>query len=287
MQSKTLYITDLDGTLLSADATLSRENAMAIASLTAQGALITCATARTPGTVQPLMAPAQLSAPAIVMTGAAFWTIDTPTPHFEDVQSITIGDAEIIDELFTKTAVAPFVYCVANDSIISSKDKLAPLHFFHNAAIMSDAERAFADARCDLTLKRFHPRCQAPTSGRVLYFATGTELAIRHLAESLRSSTNCSISCYPDSYTPGLYLLEVFAPGVSKASAVKRLAERLDVERIVVFGDNLNDLPMMEIADLAVAAPGALPEVKNHAHITLSEGITPIPDFITHDLKTT
>lgn len=274
--SKTLYVTDLDGTLLSTDATLSEANARKIASLTARGALITCATARTPGTVQPLMGPAHLSAPAIVMTGAAMWTIDGPDPHFEDVHAIPDTDLYAIDELFAKDRLTPFIYCVRDEGG-------APLHFYHRGKCMSDDENRFADMRSRLAMKRFHPCSTAPREGRVLYFAMGKEEVICHVAEGIRSVSQCALSCYPDNYTRGLYLLEVFAPGVSKASAVKRLARRTGCERTVVFGDNLNDLPMLGAATVSVAAPGALAEVKAKADITLEPGETPVADFIEKD----
>jgi len=37
----------------------------------------------------------------------------------------------------------------------------------------------------------------------------------------------------------------------------------------VVFGDNLNDLPMMAVADVAVAVENALPEVKAKADVVI------------------
>ena len=42
--------------------------------------------------------------------------------------------------------------------------------------------------------------------------------------------------------------------------------------RVVCFGDNFNDLPMFEAADVAVAVTNAVDEVKNHA------------DFLTDDV---
>lgn len=37
----------------------------------------------------------------------------------------------------------------------------------------------------------------------------------------------------------------------------------------MVFGDNLNDLPMMRVADTAVAVGNALPEVREEAAVTI------------------
>lgn len=63
--------------------------------------------------------------------------------------------------------------------------------------------------------------------------------------------------------------LEIFAPGVSKASAITRLKELTGADRVVVFGDNLNDLPMFEIADVAVAVDNAFDEAKAKADIII------------------
>lgn len=37
----------------------------------------------------------------------------------------------------------------------------------------------------------------------------------------------------------------------------------------MVFGDNLNDLPMLAAADVAVAVDNAFPEVKEHADVVI------------------
>ena len=61
----------------------------------------------------------------------------------------------------------------------------------------------------------------------------------------------------------------MFAPGVSKASAVTDLKKLTGADRLTVFGDNLNDLPMMAVADVAVAVGNAFPEVKAAADIVI------------------
>ncbi len=89
------------------------------------------------------------------------------------------------------------------------------------------------------------------------------------LAEELRAGVDCSVSAYIDIFGDDVGILEVFAPGVSKADAVSRVARRSGADRVVVFGDNLNDLPMMAVADVAVAVDNALPQVKEAADIII------------------
>ena len=79
MNPSTLYVTDLDGTLLNNGSMVSDRSAAILADLGADGALITVATARTPATVVPLMAGTGLTLPYIVMTGAATFSAATMT----------------------------------------------------------------------------------------------------------------------------------------------------------------------------------------------------------------
>lgn len=61
--------------------------------------------------------------------------------------------------------------------------------------------------------------------------------------------------------------VEIGASGVSKGSAVLEFAESLGInaEEIVSFGDNYNDLTMIEAAGLGIAMGNAEEEVKNAA----------------------
>ncbi|MDE7496728.1 MAG: HAD hydrolase family protein [Muribaculaceae bacterium] len=74
---KTLYVTDLDGTLLDAEGRVSARSAALLNEAIADGAAFTVATARTPATVAPLLADVDMRLPAGVMTGAALWNPKT------------------------------------------------------------------------------------------------------------------------------------------------------------------------------------------------------------------
>ena len=75
----------------------------------------------------------------------------------------------------------------------------------------------------------------------------------------------CWVSAYPDLASRDISYIEVFRCGVSKAAAVLKLKSILGADRLTVYGDHLNDLPMFAVADESVAVSNALPEVLSAA----------------------
>ncbi len=245
----------MDGTLLDGDARLSETTVELLNEALADGVLFTVATARTPATVDPLLSRLRgKTLPAIVMTGAALW--DFGRREYIDPKFIPGETTRVIDRAFADSGLAPFVYTLPDRRL---------LRVYHPGTSLNRAEQKFVDDRRAMPLKRFYLRSGIPESERdsvVLYFAMGPVGKTAELAGRLRRETDVAVSDYRDTYTPDLGLIEVFAPGVSKASALKDLATRVGADETVVFGDNLNDIDMMQAADRAVAVANALPEVK-------------------------
>lgn len=275
--SHTLYVTDMDGTLLDNSSQVSPESRQIISDLSRRGALITVATARTPATVVPLLAGTVTRCPAIVMTGAALW--DRENGCLVDPVIIAPGQSRAIIEMFHQAGINPFVYTVTTPSRLD----------VYHAVEMNRHERAFWEERRNLRLKKFHIGVNPPSEALdrvILVYAIGDAAAIEPLAESLRRAGGCSVSCYPDMHSRDVALIEVFAPGVSKAAAVERLAQSVGADRTVVFGDNLNDLPMMEVATLAVAVENAFEEVKEAADIVIGpNSASSVARFIQEDYE--
>ena len=125
----------------------------------------------------------------------------------------------------------------------------------------------------DSFLKKFHidePAGLADTfDNTMLIFATGPAEPIFELADRFRHSTALSVSAYRDTYNPSAGILEILAGGVSKAAAVLRLKELTGAEKLTVFGDNLNDLSMMAVADTAVATANAAESVRDAADVVI------------------
>ena len=70
MKTRTLYISDLDGTLLDSNSIVTSHSIENINHLLQKGMLFTIATARTPATVVPLLKQLQLDLPVVLMNGA-------------------------------------------------------------------------------------------------------------------------------------------------------------------------------------------------------------------------
>jgi hypothetical protein len=267
--TKTLYVSDLDGTLFGADSRVSATSAAILNKAISAGVMFTPATARTPATVQPLLSAIEQSVytdatgvqhhlPAIVMTGAALW--DRQTANFESRRFIDAADAQTIYNLFQSRGLQPFVYCLSDNGFIN----------VYHPAQMNEREDAFYQERRHLQLKHFNLDQEPPRwDNVVLFFAIGPVAPIAEASQQLNGLTPCAAAWYPDILLPETGLIDIYAPGVSKAKAVKELAKQTGAERVVVFGDNLNDLPMMRVADLAVAVENALPEVKAEADVVI------------------
>ncbi len=275
---KTLYITDLDGTLLGDDARVSSKSAEIISDLSRRGALISVSTARTPATVDILMRDTYTTVDMVVMTGAAMWNRNRRC--FEGLKLLRSDDVAALLHCFESVGVCPFCYAL--------KDERS-LEVFHSAPSLSSAEQLFVDQRNALQLKKFNLSTTAPVEsyGRmVLFFAMGTYEAIVAVAEHAKKATKCYVSYYKDTYSPDLWLLEIFAEGVSKAEGVARLKAATGADRVVAFGDNLNDIAMLREADVAVAVENALPEVKAVADIVIGRNNDDaVARYIAEDFK--
>lgn len=256
---KTLYISDMDGTLLGPDSRVSDRTAEIITSLSERGALITVATARTPATVVPLLSETFTLPPAIVMTGAATW--DRQRSAYDNITFIDVRGRTDIAEICYRLSLHPFVYVLEDASHLA---------VYHDGDRLTDMENEFYRARAHLSLKQFCLRERVPDDCRtVLWYAMGHHEKIFSAAQLLKTNPGLSVSCYFDIFDRTMAHLEIFAAGVSKAAAVSNLKERLKADRVVVFGDNLNDLPMMSVADCSVAVGNAFDEVKAAADVVI------------------
>jgi len=249
---KTLYVSDLDGTLLGDDSLLSPRTVEVLSRVLQRGALFTVATARTPATVVPLMSRVPLTLPMIVIGGAAWWN---PTQQgYEHVRAIPVPTVDAIATAFEQHGLHPFIYRRHDQLLIA-----------HHLGPMSHQETRFVAARQGLALKRFvlddHDYRHSPDEA-LLMFAMNDYAKLQPIACQIEHTVHCTVTLYHDIFDPRDGYLEVYAAGTTKAAAIAQLATVLQADRVVVFGDNRNDLPMMQAATHSVAVGNATAQVQ-------------------------
>lgn len=273
---KTLYVSDLDGTLLNDSSVLSDETTEKLNALIDKGALFTVATARTPATVVTLMESIRTRLPFIVMAGCALWDNEK-----KDYISARIIGKEYISRLidiFNRHGNNPFVYQ-------RRSNKIAVMH----TEDMTAEERDFITPRLATPYKELKiaekDKMASMAENVMLLFSMGKFASLREIADDIdREGIPCFYNCYHDIFSEEDGLIDLYAEGTTKALAINELANKIGAERIVVFGDNLNDIPMMKAADWSVAVGNAFEEVKSVASEVIGKNTdNSVADWIWND----
>ena len=85
---------------------------------------------------------------------------------------------------------------------------------------------------------------------------------IKGIYEELKKIDEISVEYYEDIYEKGCYFLEAYSAEASKANGIKLLSDYIEHDKLICFGDNLNDIPMFELADECYATANAVERVK-------------------------
>ncbi len=254
MSKLTLYVSDLDGTLLNSRTRVSEATAARLNQLIAErNLLFTVATARTPATVSQLMSGVKTTLPYIVMAGAALW--DNERKVYSEKRAIDNQVVASLLESYKAYEVQPFVYRIHGNCINA-----------HHSPLLTPGERSFIEQRLQSPLKRLitsESSCAVTDDDAVLVYSMGEFDTLRSNADDIeRQGIPCTLMCYHDIFDHQQGYLEIYSKDTTKAHAIQHLAAEIGAERIVVFGDNLNDIPMMKMADWSVAVGNAFEEVK-------------------------
>ena len=123
--------------------------------------------------------------------------------------------------------------------------------------------RSFAEVRKYEYKKPFVQCCLADHADeKTVYFTTTGEYEkLLPVKQEIEHIAGVDIAFYLDVYN-GAWYLEIFSHKASKANGIRFIREHYGFSKVVAFGDNLNDLPMFEQADVKVAVGNARDEVK-------------------------
>lgn len=255
----TLYISDLDGTLFNNDSQVSDTSAQILNRLIGKGLHFSIATARTPATVVPLLSGVNLSLPVVLMNGAAIY--DIQNRRYMRTRSFSAEAVGQLLSILLECRLSPFIYCLNNERTSLSVYYRTPAETL---------QQDFMKPRSGTEHKIFVPtadyRIDTKEYSEVLFlFTIGSYPLLKAAAEQVSATGKYSVFCYTDTIQPEVGYLEIYTAGTSKAEAVQYLRTDYAYDKLVAFGDNLNDLPLFQIADRKYATANAVEEIKQLA----------------------
>ena len=247
---KILYVTDLDGTLLNRNGRLNPKSVEIINDLVNRGMMFTYATARSLSSASVVTEGLSANIPVIAYNGAFIFQAATgeilSQERFSEKEMYDVK--LVLDEYY----ISPLVY-----SFINGVEKVSWILGEENEGI-----RRYLDTRKGD--RRLHPVENKAElyQGDMFYFTCiGEKEELQPVYEVFSKDERYHCTIQQEIYRPEFWC-EIMPANATKANAIKKLKKIQDCDRIISFGDAINDIPMFEIADEAYAVENAVEELK-------------------------
>jgi Cof subfamily protein (haloacid dehalogenase superfamily) len=238
MEGIRLVASDLDGTLLRPDETVSDRTRAALAAAKHAGITVVLVSGRPPRSLGPIAERIGVGGIAICANGAVVWDLDS---------------GAMVD-------YTPLAADLATRLVHALRQALPGALFAVELERGFGREPGWSDGRALTSPEALEADALELITGPV------TKLLVRHPAlpfEEVAERAREAVGDDAVATWAGLRLVEISAAGVTKAFALERLCRRLGIAaaEVVAVGDMPNDLAMLEWAGTAVAVANATPEV--------------------------
>ena len=250
---KTLYISDLDGTILQKNEAFSPYSLQTINSLIKAGLSFSYATARSEHSASIVTKGLELKLPAVLHNGV--YIIDFASGKRILHNSFSHGEIKAVSDFLDSRSIYPLVY-----SFIDGKERKTYLRGQEKGKFKNHLGMRKADPRL-----REAQNSEELYEGEVFYFTCiGEEAELSPVFDQFKNNDSYNTVFQYDLYFPE-YWCELMPKKATKANGILQLKELYGFEKIVCFGDGVNDIPMFEIADECYAVSNAVPELKKIA----------------------
>ena len=247
---KTLFVTDLDGTLLNRQDRVSPFSVRAINGLVDRGMLFTYATARSLVSASKVTEGLSTKIPVIAYNGA--FIFQPSSGAVLSKEGFTAEERDHVRKVLDHFRISPLVY-----SFVGGEEKVSWIPRYENEGI-----------RRYLSMRRGDRRLRAVSGsgtlyeGEVFYYTCiGEKNALLPVYESFARDPRVRCTLQQELYRPE-YWCEVMPALASKANAIGKLKRMWNCSRVISFGDAVNDIPMFEISDECYAVDNAVDELK-------------------------
>ena len=248
-----LFVTDLDGTLLNSNKEVSIKSTEILNKLIDNGVNFTVATARTPATVVDLLQDVNLKLPAVLMNGVLLY--DIKEEKYINIKEIGKDTVDKVFDVLNKFDKDAMVYGIRNNHLwVYHKE------FEYSWEYNFYKERADRKQKTFLKVENYQ---ECINESKIINFIVFDKYEkIKGIYEELKKIDEISVEYYEDIYEKGCYFLEAYSAEASKANGIKLLSDYIEHDKLICFGDNLNDIPMFELADECYATANAVERVK-------------------------
>ena len=248
-----LFVTDLDGTLLNSNKEVSIKSTEILNKLIDNGVNFTVATARTPATVVDLLQDVNLKLPAVLMNGVLLY--DIKEEKYINIKEIGKDTVDKVFDVLNKFDKNAMVYGIRNNHLwVYHKE------FEYSWEYNFYKERADRKQKTFLKVENYQ---ECINESKIINFIVFDKYEkIKGIYEELKKIDEISVEYYEDIYEKGCYFLEAYSAEASKANGIKLLSDYIEHDKLICFGDNLNDIPMFELADECYATANAVERVK-------------------------
>ena len=249
-KDRVLYVSDLDGTLLNTKDKISDYSVETINALVERGMLFTYATARSLVSASVVARGLSTQIPVIVYNGA--FIIKPDTGEILSSVFFTQRERETVADFLTKEGIFPLVY-----AYVDGQERVSWLPEKENEGFCRYVAKRKGD-------RRFRPLTEEQNlyEGEIFYFTCiGEREELLPVYERFRDDGNYICTLQQELYSTE-YFCEIMPKGATKANAIGKLKKMWGCERVVSFGDAVNDIPMFRISDECYAVANAVEELK-------------------------
>jgi Cof subfamily protein (haloacid dehalogenase superfamily) len=258
-----IYISDLDGTLLQNNGTLSDFSKRELTHLLNNDLCFTVASARSVVAMRKILADVPIQLPVIEFNGA--FISDLATGRHEIINQL---DQELVPEilhLVNQHDCIPFI-----SSYNGKEDCL------YYERVTNDGMQWYFEDRTHHKDKRLRHTAKHSNNFNdqvVCFTIINQKENLIELAAAIKEHCNekVEIHLFENQYSLGWYWLTVHDKRASKDQAIQILLERIGISKneLTVFGDNSNDIKMFKLAGQSVAVSNATEELKQYATLVV------------------
>ena len=256
-----LYVSDLDGTLMNDQKMISDYTKVKINELTNKGVNFTIATARTAASTLKILKGTDIKMPIILMNGALIY--DIKNEKYIKAEIIKKASVNNVLQVLRICNTTGFMYSISEEGFMTYYENLD-----------NEYRKEFYEERVNKYYKTFKQASfeEIASLNDIIYFTLiDVYDNLKLIYDRLKDDNSIDVTFYKDIYEQDLWYLEIYSRNASKYNAIRYLREKYSFEKIIGFGDNLNDIPLFKACDETYAVSNAFLQLKELASGIISE----------------